>query len=79
MSLMDEWLEKAKADAAEKAKVEKAARPKGQKCSNCKFHRGHEFSPKYHYCRLGKSPHTPNGYAKTKAGGWCAKWEGRDA
>ena len=75
MSVMDEWLEKAKAEADAKKKAERASRPKGQKCSNCLYHRGHEFSPKYHYCRLGKSPHTPNGYAKTQASGWCAKWE----
>jgi hypothetical protein len=74
MSIFDDWLEKAKADAAEKAKAEKAARPKGQKCSNCKFQLAHSFSPKYHYCRLGKSSHTPNGYAKTSAGAWCNKW-----
>lgn len=83
MSLMDEWLEKALADAeakkaaakaAEKA-AEKAARPKGQKCSNCVFYRGHPFSPRYHYCSLGRSRHTPNNFAKIKPGGWCAKWE----
>jgi hypothetical protein len=75
MSLFDEWLEKAKVSADEKSKAEKASRPKGQKCSNCKFHQGHIFSPKYHYCRLGKSPFTPNGYAKTNPGAWCNKWE----
>lgn len=75
MSLMDDWLENAKKQASAKASAERAARPKGQKCSNCQFHRGHEFSPKYHYCRLGTSPHTSNGFAKTPAGGWCEKWQ----
>jgi hypothetical protein len=75
MTQMDQWLENAKLEAAEKRKAEKALQPKGQKCSNCLHHRGHSFSPKYHYCKKGTSPHTPNGYAKTKAGGWCQKWE----
>jgi hypothetical protein len=75
MSAMDEWLEKAKADADARKKAERASRPKGQKCSNCLHHRGHEFSPKYHYCKLGKSERTGNGFAKTMASGWCAKWE----
>jgi len=77
MTLMDEWLEKAKADNAAKKKAEKVDRPKGQKCSNCLHHRGHEFSPKYHYCKKGTSKHTSNGYAKTMASGWCARWEGQ--
>ena len=75
MSLFDEWLEKAKADQLAAKKAERAARPKGQKCSNCKHHVPHNFSPKYHYCRLGRSEHTPNGLAKTTPGNWCAKWK----
>jgi len=75
MSLFDEWLEKAKADSDAKKKLERQSRPKGQKCSTCIHHRGHEYSPKYHYCKLGSSKHTPNGYAKTKASGWCSNWK----
>lgn len=75
MSIMDEWLRKAKAESTAKKKAERESRPKGQKCSTCVFYRGHEFSNKYHYCRLGRSNHTPNGYAKTTAGGWCSKWD----
>ena len=77
MSIMDEWLEKAKADAQSAKNAEKALRPKGQKCSNCTHHRGHAFSPKYHYCTLGKSKHTPCGNAKTMASGWCKSWGGK--
>ena len=73
----DEWLEKAKADLAAKKKEERASRPKGQKCSNCLHHRGHQYSNKYHYCKLGKSNQTSNGFATTKASGWCEKWEGK--
>lgn len=76
MNIWDEWLKKAKAEHAAKKKAERVARPKGQKCSNCAHHRDHEFSPRYHYCTKGRSRHTPNGYAKTTAGGWCANWEG---
>lgn len=75
MNQMEQWLEAAKNDAEAKMKADKALRPKGQKCSNCLHHRGHAFSPKYHYCSKGKSKHTPNGYAKTKPGGWCKIWE----
>ena len=76
MSPMDEWLEKAKRDAAEKVKAEKEARPKGQKCSNCMHHQGHPFSERYNYCTLGRSNKTNNGFATTKRGGWCARWNG---
>jgi len=75
VSLFDEWLQTAKSKEAERQKAERDSRPKGQKCSNCLNHRGHPFSPKYHYCSLGKSQHTPNGFAKVKPGGWCGKWE----
>ena len=75
MSLFDKWLEDAKKAKIAKDKAERAARPKGQKCDTCKHHQGHPFSPKYHYCTLGRSNHTPNGYAKTKASGWCSKWK----
>lgn len=78
MSLFPEdWEEKARQAERQRNAMEKASRPKGAKCSNCIHHRGHEFSPKYHYCKLGRSRHTPNGYAKTKAGGYCTKWEGK--
>jgi hypothetical protein len=78
MSLFpDEWLETAKREADERKRAEKASRPKGQKCSNCLHHRGHPFSPKYHYCAKGTSKHTDNGMAKTKPGGWCKLWEAR--
>ena len=75
MNLMEEWLKKTKAEARAKKKAERESRPKGQKCSSCIHHRRHEFSDKYHYCKLGTSKHTPNGYAKTAASGWCQKWE----
>ena len=75
MSIMDEWLEKAKAAEKQRKAEAKASRPKGQKCSNCKFHQGHQFSPKYHYCMKGRSNKTSNGYATTKPGSWCQLWE----
>lgn len=75
MSDKSEWLKQAKIKQAELKMAEKESRPKGQKCSNCKHHRGHEFSQKYHYCRLGTSAHTPNGFAKTNASAWCSRWE----
>ena len=75
MSLFDEWLENAKQDADAKKKAEKAARPKGQKCSTCEHHRGHPFSPKYHYCTKGTSKKTNSGYATTKPGSWCSQWQ----
>jgi hypothetical protein len=75
MNQMDEWLKNAKAQTAAKKKAERAARPKGQKCSTCLHHRGHAFSEKYHYCKKGTSKHTPNGFAKTTAGGWGSMWE----
>jgi len=73
--IWDEWLEKAKTETAARRKMDRSMIPKGQKCSSCIHHRNHEFSNKYHYCKLGESKHTPNGYAKVKASGWCAKWE----
>ncbi len=78
MSLIPQkWLDEQAAKRKAALKQERAARPKGQKCSTCKHHRFHEFSNKYHYCTLGKSPHTPNGYAKTKASDWCSRWEAK--
>ena len=76
MSLIPQsWLDEQMAKRKAAIKQEKAERPKGQKCSNCNHHTEHPFSPRYHYCSLGRSPHTPNGFAKTKAGGWCQKWK----
>lgn len=72
---MTEWLEKQLSKTKSQRLAEAQERPKGQKCSNCLHHCGHYFSPKYHYCKLGKSKHTPNGFAKTTASGWCQKWE----
>lgn len=77
MNPMDEWLEKAKLNKADLFKaMEKASRPKGQKCSNCAHHQGHPFSEKYNYCTLGRSNKTDNGFATTKRGSWCARWNG---
>lgn len=77
MNPMDKWLEDAKKQAKQKRLFERQSRPKGQKCSNCINHQGHQYSPKYHYCKLGSSPHTGNGFAKTKASEWCARWEAK--
>lgn len=75
MTIFDDWLAKAKDAETAKKKAERESRPKGQKCSNCLHHCGHPFSPRYQYCKLGKSSGTPNWCAKTKPGAWCQKWE----
>jgi len=76
-SLFDKWVEDAKARKKAIDKADKATRPKGEKCSTCKHHIGHEFSPRYHYCTLGRSKHTSNGYAKISPRGWCAEWRAK--
>jgi hypothetical protein len=73
----DQWLIDAKRQQQERNKAERAARPKGQKCSTCEHHRGHPFSPKYHYCTKGTSKHTSNGWATTKPGSWCSQWQSK--
>ncbi len=75
MNPMEQWLSDADKAMADEKKAERANRPKGQKCSNCLHHRGHPFSPKYHYCSKGTSKHTGCGMAKTNPGGWCKLWE----
>jgi hypothetical protein len=69
-----EWLDSQERKRKEEIKQQRQMH-KGQKCSNCKNHVGHPFSPKYHYCRLGRSVFTPNGFAKVKASGWCDRWK----
>jgi hypothetical protein len=76
MSLLPQsWFDEQEAKRKAMLAAERKSRPKGQKCANCLHHQGHPYSPKYHYCKLGKSQATPNGYAKTKASGWCQKWK----
>lgn len=74
-TLFDDWLLKAEADQKAAKAAARKARPKGQKCSTCEHHRGHQWSPKYHYCALGRSTRTPNGLMKTTPGNWCDRWE----
>jgi len=73
--IMEEWLENAKREADQKRCDKMASRTKGQKCKNCVHYLAHTFSPKYHYCSIGRSPHTPNGLAKTSPTKWCVNWE----